>query len=261
MKIQGTAALMLVALCIVPPAEAAARRTIAVAVEGTPIVAPDRYVVMVGEGEVRAMPDTAVVSGGVVTKARDASDALHDNAQAMAKVIAALKALGITDKQIATSSIGFQPVYPPYDPKTGQSNKVIGYQVSNGLRVTLSDLSRAGEVLDALIDNGANESAAIGFEIKDREALEEKARVEAGKDALKRAMAYAGSVGAELGTVRSVREGYHSDSGADEETVSVTAYRSSLMPMPSPPPPPPGTSVRAGEQTISATVTVVWALK
>jgi len=263
MKIRGTAALMLAALCIALPAQGAAKRTIAVAVEGTPLVAADRYVVMVGEGEVKAMPDTAVVSGGVVTKARDASDALHDNAQAMAKVIAALKALGITDKQIATSSIGFQPVYPPYDPKTGQSNKVIGYQVSNSLRVTLSDLSRAGEVLDALIDNGANQYASIGFEIKDRAALEEKARVEAGKDALKRAMAYAGSVGAELGTVRSIREGMDSSISAEDIGAFPDRYvGGALARLPSPPPPPPpGTMVQAGEQTISATVTVVWALK
>ena len=214
---------------------------------------------MVGQGRVAAMPDTAVVSGGVVTKARDASDALHDNAKAMAKVIAALKALGIADKQIATSSIGFSPVYPPYDPKTGQSNKVIGYQVSNRLSVTLSDLGRAGDVLDALIEDGANESATIGFEIKDRDALEQKARAEAGKDALKRARAFVDQVGTELGAVRSIREGYHSDAGGDFDTVTVTASRA-YAPAP-PPPPPPGTMVQAGEQTISSTVTVVWALK
>ena len=232
-------------------------------VDGTPIVGPDRYVLMVGQGSVTAMPDTAVVTGGVITKARTAGDALHDNNEAMAKVVAALKALGVTDKQIATSRIQFQPLYPPYDPKTGQSTKVIGYQVSNSVRVTLTELSRAGDVLDALIENGANESATIGFEMKDQSALEEKARAEAGRDALRRAQSYAKEVGAELGPVRSIREGYHSDSGADFETVTVTGYRATMAtpPPPPPPPPPPGTMVQAGEQTISSTVTVVWALK
>ena len=261
MTIRASAALIgaALALCMLAPAQAAAKRTIPVTVEGTPVVAPNRYVVMIGQGRVTAMPDTAIVSGGVVTKARNAGDALHDNNTAMAKVITALKALGVTDKEIATSNVGFQPVYPPYDPKTGQSTKVIGYQVSNRLRITLSDLGRAGDVLDALIDNGANDSATIGFEIKDREALESKARAEAGKDALKRALAFANQVGAELGPVRSIREGYYSDSGGDVETVSVTGYRAA-MPSP-PPPPPPGMTVQAGEQTITATVTVVWALK
>ena len=249
-------------LCIILPAHAAGRHTIPVTVEGTPQTTPARYVVMVGEGEVTAMPDTAVVSGGVVTKARTAGDALHDNNGAMAKVFVALKALGVTDKQIATSSIRFQPVYPPYDPKTGQSTKVIGYQVSNNVQVTLNDLSRAGDVLDALIENGANDSATIGFEIKDRAALEEKARAEAAKDALKRAQIYAREVSAELGAVRSIREGYHSDSGDDLESVEVTGYRAAVAsPPPPPPPPPPGMMVQAGEQTIFATVTVVWALK
>ena len=260
MMIRGSVALMIagLALCIALPAQGAAKRTVTVAVEGTPLAAPDRTVLMTGTGTITAMPDTAVVSGGVVTKARDASNALHDNAQTMAKVIAALKALGIADKQIVTSSIGFQPVYPPYDPKTGQSNKVIGYQVSNSLRVTLSDLSRAGDVLDALIENGANEFATIGFEIKDRETLEEKARVKAGKDALNRAMAYAGSVGAELGPVRSIREGYQIESNIVAEDIGRFA---GMPPPPPPPPPPPSTMVQAGEQTISATVTVIWALK
>ncbi|MGA7712651.1 MAG: SIMPL domain-containing protein [Rhizomicrobium sp.] len=262
MTIRGRFVLAAAVLALLLPAQAASKHALAVAVEGTPLIAPDRYVLMVGQGSVTAMPDTAIVSGGVVTKARTAGDALHDNNEAMAKVVAALKALGITDKQIATSRIQFQPVYPPYDPKTGQSTKVIGYQVSNSVRVTLSELSRAGDVLDALIENGANESATIDFEIKDRAALEEKARTEASKDALRRALAYANQVGAELGPVRSIREGYHSDSGADSETVTVTAYRASLAsPPPPPPPPPPGTIVQAGEETISATVTVVWALK
>jgi len=246
------------ALCAVVPAQAA--KQIPVTVEGAPQLAPDRYVLMVGEGRVTAMPDTAIVTGGVITKARTAGDALHDNNEAMAKVLAALKALGVTDKQIATSRIQFQPVYPPYDPKSGQSTKVIGYQVSNSVRVTLSDLGRAGDVLDALIENGANESATIGFEIKDQSALEEKARAEASRDAFRRALVYAKEVGAELGAVRSIREGYHSDSGADYDTVTVTSARAAYAPPP-PPPPPPGTMVQAGEQTISATVTVVWALK
>ncbi len=265
MTIRGTSAIIGAALmlCMIMPVQATGKHTAPVTVQGTVQTGPDRYVLMVGEGSISAMPDTAIVSGGVVTKARTAGDALHDNNVAIAKVVAALKALGVTDKQIATSSVRFQPVYPPYDPKTGQSTKVIGYQVANDVRVTLTDLSKAGDALDALIENGANESATIDFEIKDQTALEEKARAEAAKDALKRAQVYAREVGAELGTVRSIREGYHSDSGGDLESVVVTGARAGYAspPPPPPPPPPPGTRIEASEQTVTATVTVVWALK
>jgi len=263
MTIRGlTLAGVALALCMIPPAQAAGKHTIPVTVEGTLQGGPDRYVLTIGQGSVTAMPDTAVVSGGVVTRARSAGDALHDNAASMAKVVAALKTRGVTDKQITASSVRFEPVYPPYDPKTGQSTKVIGYQVSNEVIVTLTDLGRAGDVLDALIENGANDSATIAFEIKDREALETKARAEAGKDALKRAQTFAAQIGTELGAVRSIREGAYSDSVGDFETVTVTGARAAYAPPPPPPPPPPpGTMAQAGEQTISSTVTVVWALK
>ena len=260
MTIRRSIVLVGVALMLLAPSYAAGRHTVPVTVEGTPQGAPDRYVLMVGQGSVTAMPDTAVVSGGVVTRARSAGDALHDNAASMAKVVAALKAQGVTDKQITTSSVRFAPVYPPYDPKTGQSTKVIGYQVSNEVIVTLTDLGRAGDVLDALIENGANDSATIGFEIKDREALETKVRAEAAKDALRRAQVYAREVGAELGAVRSIREGSHSDATITAEDIGAfpdRSVRESLQRIPG----VPVTRVEAGEQTISSTVTVVWALK
>jgi uncharacterized protein len=260
MTIRGNVVLIAAALLLLAPSYAAGKHTIPVTVDGTPIVGPDRYVLMVGQGSVTAMPDTAVVSGGVVSKARTAGDALHDNNEAMAKVVAALKALGVTDKQIATARIQFQPLYPPYDPKTGQSTKVIGYQVSNSVRVTLTELGRAGDVLDALIENGANESATIGFEIKDQSALEEKARAEAGRNALRRALAYAKEVGAELGPVRSIREGYHSDATITAEDIGALPDRSTaeaLQRIPG----VPITRVEAGEQTITKVVTIVWALK
>ena len=239
-------------VCIILPAHAAARHTVPVTVDGTPQTAPARYVVMVGEGEVKVMPDVAVVSGGVVTRDRHAGDALHDNSDAMAKVVVALKALGVTDKQIATANFDFEPQHPPYDPKTGQSDKIIGYQVANRVSVTLSDLDLAGKVLDALIENGADDSAAINFEIKDVRALEMQAKAEAGKDALKRAQIYAKEVGAELGPVRSISEGTFSpttDNVGQIESVVVIGSRAA------------STRVQASEQSVTATVTVVWALK
>ena len=247
-------AIALTAAFFCAPALAAGRHAVPVTVEGVPQTAADRTIVMVGQGSVTAMPDTAVVYGGVVTRARDAGDALRANNQAMAKVLAALKAMGIVDKQITTSNVSFQPVHPPYDPKTGQSDKIIGYQVTNSINVKLSDLAKSGDVLDAMIENGADQFATIGFEIKDRDALEAKAREAAGRDALKRAQAYATALGTELGQVRSVHEGDMMP--MDVETVSVTGARAMAAP-----PPPPSMAVAPGEQTISATVTVVWALK
>ena len=247
-----------VALSLLTLGTANAASKLPVVVEGTPQLAPARYLLMVGYGLVRAAPDTAVISGGITTRARHAGDALHANSQAMAAIVTALKALGIADNEITTSSFNFQPQYDT-DSKGNvyPEMRIVSYTVSNMVTVTLtSKLDRAGVVLDALIENGANQSTSIGFQIRDREALEMRAREEAGKNALQRAQIYTKAVGTELGAVRSVREGYHSDAGGDFETLTVTAYRAAP-----PAPPPPPSRVVAGEQEISATVTVVWALK
>lgn len=235
------------------PAQAAGKR-IPVTVEGTAVQSapPDRYIILVGEGHVTAMPDIAVVSGGIVTHARHAGDALHDNSEVMAKVVAALKALGVTDREIGTANFSFSPQYDT-DSKGNRdpSNRIVAYDVSNQVRVTLSNLELAGKVLDALIENGANDSATISFEIKDRDALEMQARAAAGKDVMQRAQIYAREVGAELGAVRSIHEGVYSPpggGGGEFESVVVTGARAS-------------TRIEASEQEVSSTVTVVWALK
>ncbi len=231
------------------PADAASKHTIPVTVEGTVQTAPDRYVIMAGEGSIKAMPDIAVVSGGVVTRARHMGDAMHENSATMAKVVAALKALGVMDNEITTRDFRFDPQYDT-DSKGNRdpSNRIIGYMVANQIAVTLSDLGKAGDVLDALIESGANDFATIEFAIKDRHTLEMQARAAAGRDALQRAQIYAKEIGAELGPVRSLHEGFSAEPSGNLESVVVTAERAN-------------TRIETGDQTISATVTIVWALK
>jgi uncharacterized protein YggE len=240
----------------------AAPKTVPVVVQGTPQAAPDRFVVMTGVGTVRAMPDKALVSGGVVTRARHADDAIRTNSEAMAKVVAALKALGITDKEIATSSFSFDPQYET-DSKGNidPDHRIVAYTVENKITVTLTEkIERAGEVLDALIQNGANDSAGVWFDFQDPEALNMRARAEAAKNALTRAETYVKQIGAELGAVRSVQEG--SQFGAVEnrivsEDIGAFPDKSTAEALQR----IPGVRVAAGERTITQVVTVVWNLK
>ncbi len=249
-------------LFLTPAAEAA---TVPVIVQGTPQTAPDRTITMTGTGIVKAMPDTAIISGGVITRAKRSADALRANGEAMAKAVTAAKALGLTDKQITTAAVSFEPQYET-DSKGNidPDRRIVAYIVSNRIVVTLNEkIERAGEVLDALLQNGANDSAGVSFEIRDVEALEMQARAEAAKNALTRAQAYCRPIGAELGAVRSVREG----SGGAVFTDQIMAedigrspdknLAESLQRIPG----VPITRVEAREQTITETVTIVWALK
>ena len=243
----------------------AAPKTAPVIVQGLPQTAPDRFVVMTGVGTVRAMPDKAIISGGVVTRARHADDALKTNSEAMAKVVAALRSLGLTDKEIATSSFSFEPQYET-DSKGNidPGHRIVAYTVENNVAVTLTEkIERAGAVLDALIQNGANDSAGVRFDFQDPEALNMRARAEAAKNALARAQVYVKQVGAELGPVRSVQEGYQSEpvmnrivaedvGGLPDQSTAEALQRIPGVPV---------TRVAADERMITQVVTVVWALK
>ena len=64
-----------------------------------------------GSGEVMVTPDIAVVTIGVTTQAAEASAALSANAADLTKAIAAIRAAGIADKDIATAGFSIDPVY------------------------------------------------------------------------------------------------------------------------------------------------------
>lgn len=228
--------------------------------------APERTIVMTGEGKVKAMPDTAIVSGGVVTQSRRPADALRDNTEAMAKAIAALKAMGFSDKDIATSSVRFQPQYETdHYGNTDPKRRIIGYTVTNRVSVTLTEkIERAGEVFDALIQNGANDFAAVTFQIRDIESLENQARAEAARNAAAHALVYAKALGVELGPVKFVREGSGTqivdqiiaeDIGRlpDKNVAEALQRLPGISLVPS--------RIEASEQTITRVVTVTWILK
>jgi uncharacterized protein len=62
-------------------------------------------------GEATRVPDIAIISTGVVTRASTARAALQQNAARMDRVRAALKRAGIADRDIQTSNISLNPEY------------------------------------------------------------------------------------------------------------------------------------------------------
>lgn len=208
-----------------------------------------RTVVMTGEGEVKATPDQAVISAGAVTQARTASAAVAANSAIMSRAFAALSQLGVARDAIATAGFTLEPQYPPPNDKNPQPRSIVGYEVTNSISVTLDNVGRVGAVLDALIDAGANQSAGVSFSIKDPKPLLERARDLAARDALRRAQVYAAAVGASVGSVRSIQEGYAQVAKRGyTDAVMVTAARSP-------------TPIAAGQQSVTATVTIAWDLK
>ena len=166
---------------------------------------PPRTMTVSGQGEVKAVPDEAQLSAGVVTQARKAADALAANSRAMNAVFDALKRIGIPDKSIQTSDFSVSAQYQT-DQHGNTTQKITGYQVSNNVTVTVDDLGKLGSAIDALVTSGANSMGDIAFTIRDPKPLLTEARAEAVKDALQRANTYASAAGVSLGPITSIGE-------------------------------------------------------
>ena len=134
---------------------------------------------------VDAKPDIVDIGAGVTSQASTAVEAMRINAREMNAVIDRIKALGIKDKDIQTTGINLSAQYD-YDQST--SRQVFrGYQASNRVNVTLREVPRAGEVLDALVAAGATDINGPNFSLDD----DTGARAQARKAALEKARAQA----------------------------------------------------------------------
>ena len=206
-----------------------------------------RTITMSGEGSAKSAPDEANLSAGVTSDGKTAILALGANSRAMNAVFATLKKLGIADKDIQTSNFSLSPQYETYKPGTSGPQRIVGYEVSNTVDVTVEDMSRTGAVLDALVSSGSNQIGGISFSIRDTTALLAKAREAAVKDAILRAHTYADAAGVSLGPILSLQEG-----GSDAPR---PMYKAMAMMAAAPPP------IAGGEQAVSASVSITWQIQ
>ena len=154
--------------------------------------------------EARKGPDIATFSAGVVTQAADGNAALRQNAEQMNRVLAAIKAAGVADKDVQTSGISLNPQYRYEE---NQPPRITGYQASNTVNVKLREVAKMGKVLDALVASGANQVNGPSFGIDDPEPLYDRARLDALKAARARAETYAGALGVRVRRIVSISEG------------------------------------------------------
>jgi uncharacterized protein YggE len=123
----------------------------------------DNVMILSGSGQVKAIPDLAVLQLGVQTTGLSLESIQNENAQINQAVIQALKQLGVTELQTHQYSIDKQ-----YEYVDGQQLDK-GYSVRNLLELSTSDLAMVGTIIDTAVKNGANIVNFIRFEVTDAE--------------------------------------------------------------------------------------------
>lgn len=190
-----------------------------------------------GTGTVTSVPDQAQLSFGIESQGETARAALAANGAEMRRLIAALKAAGAKD--VKTQYVSVSPRY-------GDEMSVLGYVATNAVSATVDQIAKAGAVIDAAVEAGANQVSGPSLSLSDQEQLYRDALEAAVDDARERAEVLASAANVSLGDVKAIVEG----GGASPPMpyAADAAMRAESTP------------IEAGKHEISATVTVTFSI-
>lgn len=195
-----------------------------------------------GTGKVTVVPDVARVYLGVSLTKPTVKAARAAAAEAMTNILTAIKSLGVADADIQTTSLYLSTQYA-----NGSSTRIVGYAISEQVQVTVRDLDKAGDVVDAATGAGATDVNGISFEIGDPAKAQNDARAAAVTAARASALAMAAAGNVTLGAVISI-----ADAGAPTPIYYGAAAAAPMADVRTP--------VQPGTQDVSAEVTVVFEL-
>ncbi len=204
-----------------------------------------RYMTMSAEGSVKVAPDAVRLTATVSTVADTNKNALAANANSSSAVRAALVANGVSTKDIATQNV---TAYPEYN-YTPEKPVLTGYRASQTFVVVIRKATTAGAVVDAVVAAGGDSvqvTAVTPFVLDSTKAVT-AARSAAVKNAKAKATAYASLVGVKLGRVNYLVE----NSAPQVYVGAVTAMAKADS---------GATQIDLGQQDVSVSITIQWAL-
>ncbi len=207
-------------------------------------VSSDHTIAVSGTGEVKGIPDTLVVELGISLVRPDVSSATADAAVLANEVIEALIEKGVVREDIQTTNYS---VYPEYR-YTNEVERLIGYRVSNTIKVRIRPVESAGEAIDAAVAAGGDETVVNGvsFDIEQNQELIEAAREAAWNDAKTKAEQLAELAGIDLGEVVTITESVSQPSPVYMDYARTAAELS--------------TAIEPGRQSVTIVLEVVFAI-
>jgi uncharacterized protein YggE len=165
---------------------------------------PDHTVSVSATGTVTLVPDVADLRVGVVVQRAKVKDARAAAATAMQGVIKALRAAGVAERDIRTTTLSLQPVYD-YD-QNGSNPRIVAYELRNGVVATIRDLDRLADAVDGALAGGGTTLDGITFRVDDPTGPEAQARTQAMQAARAKADALAAAAGVSITGVASISE-------------------------------------------------------
>jgi uncharacterized protein YggE len=217
----------------------------ALSAQGQEACTNPKIVKTTGTAELKVTPDQAVIQLGVEQQSATAKNAKTVVADTSRKILAALKGLGIDDKDIQTDYLYLQPMI---DYRKGL--RITNFTAEQSLSVKVRDLSKLDEVMDVVMSAGANHIGGIEYQSSELRKYKDEARDAAAKAAREKADALAKALGNQIGKTYSIEEVQQSEGYYPALTANtIMDYKQSSAP-----------STAPGELTVKASVTVTFDL-
>ncbi len=210
-------------------------------------------IVVSGIGDVLVNPDHASVDIGVVTTDKITAKALQANNVEMQRVVAAIKALGIPEDAMQTSEFTINALHPQAKDQYGVEDEsvTLGYLVTNKVTISITNLNKVADIIDAAAKAGATSSNSVSFDIKNGDTYYDQALAAAVRNARHRAEVMAAAEHTVVGKMISM-----ADTQLGPIDVSANKAPATLIVGPEVRP-----SILPGQITFSAGVTVVYAVE
>lgn len=213
-----------------------------------------------GKGEAISIPDIATFSFSVTETAKTVKEAQTKATEKSAAALAAVRAGGVVDKDIKTTSYSINPHYEYTQPVCTQyvcpSGKSVltGYDVSQTVEVKVRDLAKAGDLFDSIGSAGVQNVNGLTFSIDNIDSVKAKARAQAIADAKAKAQKIADDLGLRLVKITGFYDSsdeqlYAYGRGGGDMSASVMSIKAAAPEIPK------------GEQKVTATVSITYEIR
>jgi len=210
-----------------------------------------RIISVTGTAEIKVAPDEVTLTLAVDSHDRDLGIAKADNDQRMKKLLSAAHTAGVEAKNIQTSALTMEPEY-----SDDRTPKFLGYQVSQVVMVTLTDISKYEELMTEFLKAGVNRVYGINFVVANPIKYREEARLQALRAAREKAKAMAGELGQTIGKPWEIIEDSADVSSVNGRSVNYLAGFGRKLPMQQ-----GEATIAGGENVIQASVHVSFLLE
>jgi uncharacterized protein YggE len=224
----------------------------------TPPVEQPRTIATSGTSIVYVVPDQVLVTFGVQTFNADLDKAVSANEEQSKKLVAAIKGVGIEDKNLQATDV---TVDLRYKANREYSEGIDGYLAHRAYAVKLKDVKKLQSLIMSGLKNGANQLNGVSYETTELRKHRDEARKMAIIAAKEKARDLAAAVECDLGKPRTISEGTYGwgFSGHGGNVFANSANGQVEAPAPAAEP-ESGETLPLGQIQVTATVTATFDL-